>query len=88
MIGLAAALVLGLMGRIAGVSGILSGAMEKRGEEREWRLLFLIGLPLGAFVAALGNPQIFAFDNHVPLWALVTGGVLVGYGTRMGSGCT
>ena len=88
MIGLGSALVLGLMGRIAGVSGILNGVMEQRGEERAWRLMFLIGLPLGAFVAALSNPQVFAFENEVPLWALVTGGLLVGYGTRIGSGCT
>jgi len=92
MIGLGAALVLGLMGRIAGISGILNAVMEQRGsnahKEREWRVLFLIGLPLGAFVAALSNPEVFAFDNQVPAWALVAGGLLVGYGTRMGSGCT
>jgi uncharacterized protein len=86
-IGAASALLLLLEGRIAGISGILGSALQARGGERLWRLAFLAGLPLGAliFAAAAGAPR-----PRIEAGALllVAGGLLVGYGTRLGSGCT
>lgn len=86
VLGLAATLVLALDGRIAGISGILAGLLGGPGD-RPWRLAFLLGLPAGAGVYLLlagGLPQQVAASP--PL--LLVAGLLVGGGTRLGSGCT
>lgn len=88
LIGLSAVLLMWSVGRIAGISGIVAGAALEHGEERNWRLLFLLGLFIGAgATAALSG----ALDDIQPLVStpvLVAAGVLVGVGTSMGSGCT
>jgi uncharacterized membrane protein YedE/YeeE len=88
LIGIAASLLLLATGRIAGISGILGSALRPSCPDRVWRLLFLIGLPLGALLAwALAgrgpSPRMAA---STPV--LVLAGVLVGFGTQLGSGCT
>jgi uncharacterized protein len=88
LIGSSAALLLILNGRVAGISGILGGALAVRRGDLTWRLAFIVGL-----VAA---PAIYAvFGGTLPLLTvssspvlLVVGGLLVGYGTRLGGGCT
>lgn len=89
MIGAAASILWLVLGRIAGISGILGRALRgAAGAERVWRLLFLAGLPLGAWLAVwLG----WAAAQTAPpdqLGLAVAGGLLVGFGTRLGSGCT
>ena len=88
MIGLAAALMLLGAGRIAGVSGITARAAgladSAMGRSSAW--MFLIGLPLGAFLVAAITGQGPAEFASWPV--LVVAGLLVGVGTRMGSGCT
>lgn len=87
MIGLAATLLMLFTGRIAGVSGILAGAFEMKGEERRWRIAFIAGLLIGGLLyeGVTGRGQIWITDN----WGvLIGGGLLVGIGTRMGNGCT
>ena len=88
IIGLAAVLLLALDGRIAGVSGILGGLIisTSRGE-RFWRLAFIIGLIAGAgfYVLARGN---LPLDLQAGQLTLLVAGLLVGAGTRLGSGCT
>ena len=88
LIGLAAALMLLGLGRIAGVSGLAAKAagLGGSGIERSGAWLFVLGLPLGAAVVMLaqGGPAP-AFAGPVPL---VIAGLLVGIGTRLGSGCT
>ena len=85
LIGMAAVLLHAALGRIAGISGLLTSALEQRAE-RGWKLAFLL-----AMVAAAG--LWFAFAGIAPRadfpwpWLLVAG-VLVGFGTRLGSGCT
>lgn len=88
MIGAAAALLLLLNGRIAGISGIAGGAMTAAGDERLWRLAFLVGLVVGplAIAALTGAMPEVAIQAEWP-W-LIVAGLLVGYGTRLGSGCT
>lgn len=88
LIGLGAALLWLALGRIAGVSGILHGALAGDADQRIWRLLFLLGLPAGAFGAfALGwSARPSAPPADLGLAALA--GLLVGLGTRIGSGCT
>jgi uncharacterized membrane protein YedE/YeeE len=87
LIGLAAAMLVLLIGRVAGVSGVLGGLLRPRRGEIGWRVAFLAGLlaaPIAyALVAALPRPRIDA-DMEI----LVIAGLLVGIGTRYGSGCT
>ena len=88
LIGLAAVLLLWFNGRIAAISGMLNGAVEESGHEQHWRFLFLTGLVAGAFIYAKVNPDDFVIREGFPHWALAIAGLLVGYGTRLGSGCT
>ncbi len=89
MIGLAAAIMLLGLGRIAGVSGLAARAtgLSSSGAPRPIAIAFVIGLPLGALFAAalLGG-----IETRFPTSAvqLVIAGLLVGFGTRLGSGCT
>jgi uncharacterized protein len=87
LIGLAAALMLAFNGRIAGISGILGGFLEA-GEGWSWRGLFLLGMILGGLgilsVAPAAVPG--AAIDSLPL--LIAAGLLVGFGTRLGGGCT
>ncbi len=88
LIGLAAALMLLGAGRIAGVSGILARGTGIGGGSMSmssaWS--FLIGLPLGALIIA--NTTDWQPANFVGWPALIIAGLFVGFGTRMGSGCT
>lgn len=86
MLGVASVVLLATMGRVAGVSGITWGAIS--GPDRAWRVLFVIGIVLGTVIAH----QATGLPNPVPKegsWLLAVGaGLLVGIGTRVGSGCT
>lgn len=88
LIGSAAALLLLTAGRIAGITGIVGGALRARGSDLGWRLWFLVGL-VGAG-AALGRlwPSAFAGQLAHPGWWSAGAGLLVGFGTRLGNGCT
>ena len=86
-IGAAATLLYAGIGRIAGISGILNTGIEQR-DGRAWRLLFLAGLVAGAGLwFAFGTPPA-ALRSGFPLAWLIVAGLLVGAGTRLGSGCT
>jgi uncharacterized membrane protein YedE/YeeE len=89
LIGCAAALLLLANGRIAGISGILGGALSRSADarDRSWRVAFLLGLPLGALAmgALRGGLEI---QVAAPLPTLIAAGLLVGFGTRLGGGCT
>lgn len=88
LIGVAAAIMLLGLGRIAGVSGIAAKAagLGGSGMSRMSAFAFVIGLPLGAFLVTLaGGGRDPSFAGTVPL---IIAGVVVGVGTRLGSGCT
>ena len=89
MIGTAAALLLVLSGRIAGVSGMVAAASRIADAGPPWSqaAAFVAGLPLGALAVAatLRAPDI-EVTSSVPL--LIAAGLLVGFGTRLGNGCT
>lgn len=88
IIGLAAALFLLGLGRIAGISGIAARAagLSPHGMPRNMALAFLIGLPLGA---VLVHGATGLGEGLFPSWpALLVAGLVVGFGTRLGSGCT
>ena len=83
LIGAGAALLLLLNGRVAGVSGILANVIEAQPGEQGWRVGFLLGLVVPALAVGVGNPQLPGS------WTVaLIAGLLVGVGTRLGSGCT
>ncbi len=88
LIGLAAALLYLLNGRIAGISGIFNGVLQPKDGDTAWRAWFLAGLVIAAGLYALFVPLPFTLRENYPLGLLAAAGFLVGAGTRMGSGCT
>lgn len=87
LIGLSATVLLALNGRIAGISGMVNGVMTLASAER-WRWLFLAGmLGGGAIYEYLLAPQPTPTYGFAPI-TMILAGFLVGFGTRMGNGCT
>ncbi len=88
LIGLSAALLMLTMGKIAGISGILSNIIKFDNAKAYWQFYFIAGLFFGAFLLNL----ILDYSGSIYLpkspIILVIAGLLVGYGTRLGNGCT
>lgn len=87
LIGLSAAALMALHGRVAGMTGILSGAIMPKGD-RDWRLAFLIGAISAPMVILLLTGTSLPLQAELPYWAIVLGGLLVGIGVTFGGGCT
>lgn len=88
LIGLAAVILMATLGRIAGISGIVSGAMVGERDGRFWRFAFVAGLVLAPLAWTFFGGETPQVDG-LPGWAvLIGGGLLVGVGTGIGSGCT
>lgn len=86
LIGLAAVVLYHSIGRIAGISGIFFSAIKEGGA---WRWLFLAGIVAGAALVAKFMPAVRVVTRPDPgIGFLIIAGLLVGWGTRMGSGCT
>ena len=88
LIGVAVSLMLFWNGRVTGISGIAYGALNSVKGDRAWRMSFLTGLVVGGLTLYLVMPGVFENTVILPTWALVVAGVLVGFGTVLGSGCT
>ena len=88
LIGLAAAGMWWLYGRLAGVSSVLGMAMTSRGEEFAWRAAFIAGLFLAGLAAVVLLPGQVHFRLDAGYGQVLLAGALVGLGTQMGSGCT
>lgn len=88
ILGLASALMLILFGRIMGISGILGTALERPKNDTLWRLVFIAGLISSAVVFAPFVDIARTVPIETNIWLIVLAGLLVGYGTRLGSGCT
>jgi len=87
LIGAAAALLFVTHGRIAGISGVLGSLLPPAARDRDWRLAFLGGLLAAGLVSSLVAPSLVgASVRSLPL--VIGAGLLVGFGTRLGSGCT
>jgi uncharacterized membrane protein YedE/YeeE len=88
LIGLAATLLLAFNGRIAGISGILSAVVSPLSGESFWKFAFVAGLVAGPLVFALVTGAPAPLELQTGGLGLVVAGLLVGFGTRLGSGCT
>lgn len=88
MIGFATVLLLLVNGRIAGVSGIFARALSFRGPELSANIAFVIGLVLGPICYSLIYGAWPTAEFRMPLLFMALAGLLVGYGTRLGNGCT
>ena len=89
LLGAASALFILINGRILGISGILGGLLAPRSGDVAWRLAFLLGMAVAPFVAASLFPLAIAVPRIDAGYLTIAGaGLLVGFGTRLGSGCT
>ena len=88
LIGLAAAALMMLTGRLAGVSGILGGALQVKPADQGWRLAFIAGLIAAPLLAALAGAPLPRPAMTSSLVLAAVAGLLVGFGSRMGNGCT
>ncbi len=89
LIGISSLMMLLLLGRITGIAGILTGVITwNRNDGLPWRIAFIAGLVLGALLSTVltGHPLPLEMQAGGPL--LIVAGLLVGLGTRLGSGCT
>lgn len=87
LIGISASLMLALNGRVTGISGIVGGLLSPSAGDVAWRALFVVGLLVGGAVALAASPAAFSAGGR-PLAVVIAAGLLVGFGTRVGNGCT
>jgi uncharacterized membrane protein YedE/YeeE len=87
LLGLSACLLLLSVGRIAGISGIVGGLLGPAPADRSWRLAFVLGLIAGCLVVRLAGTEVQPIVG-AGFPELVIAGLLVGFGTRLGNGCT
>lgn len=88
LIGLSVSALLLFNGRVTGISGIISSSLAKPSADGIWRWAFLLGLIAGGALMYALQPDLFQNSSDRGLGAAVAAGLLVGYGTVMGSGCT
>jgi uncharacterized membrane protein YedE/YeeE len=88
LIGLSATLLMILAGRIAGISGIFGACLDFGTAGNGWRIAFIAGLVAAPLIAGVLGYEIPAPQMPTNWSIIILGGVLVGFGTRLGSGCT
>jgi uncharacterized membrane protein YedE/YeeE len=88
IIGLAAAMLMLLTGRIAGISGVFAGILSGDRADRGWRVAFVAGLMGAPFLGALLGSPLPRPAMPASLMLVIVSGFLVGLGSRMGGGCT
>lgn len=89
LIGLSASTMLGGLGRIAGISGIFMGMFTNPDNTGKWRFGFMAGLLAGGAGFLMARPEALSYDlGSFGFGHAIAAGLLVGFGTRLGSGCT
>ena len=88
LIGLSASLLLLSDGKIAGISGIMGGLLHPVKKDTAWRVLFIFGLLTGGLLFQFLLPEVFTIGITRSTSTLILAGLLVGFGTRLGNGCT
>jgi uncharacterized membrane protein YedE/YeeE len=87
LIGSAAVALMALHGRVAGMTGILTGVVLPKGDW-DWRLAFLLGAIVAPVLILLLTGTSLPLQAELPAWAITLGGLLVGFGVTFGGGCT
>lgn len=88
IIGTAVSLMLLWNGRVTGISGIVNGILTPAKGDTAWRGFFVGGLLSGGLATKILNPEAFTGALTTDTWTIVVAGLLVGFGTILGSGCT
>jgi uncharacterized membrane protein YedE/YeeE len=88
LIGLASALLMLLLGRIAGISGILAGCLDGIGGDKVWRIAFIIGLIAAPLIGNAAGHRMSSPQMPSSWLLIAVAGLMVGFGTRLGGGCT
>jgi len=88
IIGLAASIMLVFNGRVTGISGIVGEGLRLKSSDNNWRYLFLAGLVSGGFILRFTHPSAFTLISSASTFDYILGGLFVGFGTLLGSGCT
>jgi uncharacterized membrane protein YedE/YeeE len=88
LIGLSSVLLMLLTGRIAGVSGIFGGLLNPGSNDKGWRIAFIAGLILAPLLAGLIGQAMPAPQLPASWTVIIAAGLLVGFGSRLGGGCT
>ena len=88
LIGLSAGMLLLSIGRVAGCSGIAARLLARPDADTGWRAAFVLGLLLGPVLLELSTGQPVTMQISASIPVLIGAGLLVGFGTRLGSGCT
>lgn len=88
MIGIAVSLMLLFNGRVTGISGIISGTIHPQKGDVGWRAFFIVGLVAGALLLRIFLPQSLEQQSNALTIDYVIAGLLVGFGTLLGNGCT
>jgi uncharacterized membrane protein YedE/YeeE len=88
LLGIASSLLFVANGRILGISGIVGRIPLTTGSDRSWRLVFLAGMLSGALAILVVDRSALAFAGEQTVLTAAVAGVLVGFGTRLGNGCT
>jgi uncharacterized protein len=88
LIGLSASLLLLSDGKIAGISGVMGGLLRPVKKDTAWRVLFIFGLLTGGLLFQFLSPEVFTIGITRSTSTLILAGLLVGFGTRLGNGCT
>lgn len=88
IIALSTSMMLYTLGRITGISGIISQSLSKSVIDNSWRLSFILGLIFGGIIFKQGLPSYFEYKLNSSYPIIILAGLLVGFGTVLGSGCT
>lgn len=88
IIGIAVSLMLLFNGRVTGISGIIGGTLTPKPHDIIWRITFVLGLLSGGFVLKFVLPEAFEIKSSAQTIDYIIAGLLVGFGTLLGNGCT
>lgn len=88
IIGIAVSIMLLFNGRVTGISGIINGILTPKAGDTLWRITFVLGLLVGGLILQFTSPKVWGETLLTPLWTTIVAGLLVGFGTILGSGCT
>jgi uncharacterized membrane protein YedE/YeeE len=88
IIGIASAIMLLYVGKIAGISGIFGGLLNAKRGDTAWRGMFVAGLLVGGLILLVAYPDSLSIHVDRSMAAVIVAGLLVGIGSRLGSGCT